>query len=346
MAEPESPEIANEMVKILSTIINAMSQILEEEGVASNVITILLNMSQIQESQGPAFACWNEIAKIKPEWIVDLSDQLLGLSLSVLAEDLSSDDALIGALKIIKKIAKIEMGYQSEIDLIRRNYNVIVMSIVKVCCGIKSPECDYSTSWNPSIAAKLTLKYVLRCLNDESLCQLIPLVQKLIESDLYQDRYGALVLLSGIIKYADDPSISQQFIQIVFALTNDMSSKIRREAINCLSYSIYRLREIKNRNNELLKIGMDLLNIISNIEDENVSYHVIKLMYELVQIPNFQETSNVLMTIFTRATQYRQFFIKNPFNYLTKIIDCGDSKAVKDFYPHVVSIFSEVITNP
>ncbi|KAH0791604.1 hypothetical protein GPJ56_004451 [Histomonas meleagridis] len=347
LTNPTSPEVTNEVSKILSSIINSMAQILEDEKVCNTIVSVLISLLQTPGCQCSALTSWIELYKIVPELLVMLSQQLVPLVLLILSDPQQEEATLLNGFLLLQKLSKLEMKNEENMNVIRANYEVIVMTLLKMSCSVSNPECDISTAWNPPIAAKATLKLVTMTLGDQELFKLFPLIQSLLTSNVFGDRYGGLCLLSFIVEYSESPTALpiKEILELSLQLTNDQVPRVKQAAINCIANVINRLRDTKDPN--LLAIAQTLLPLISHIDDDPfTAYQTIKLMSQIVQVPNFGNTFEVLQTTFTRSIHYRSYFSKNPFLYISKIIDFGEPESVKAFYPTVIQTLKESIENP
>ena len=341
----KEPRVVSETLKILSTVTTAMSTVLENRETLGNILDILLQLAATDGVQEAAFKVWSELYKISDDIIALVAPQLIEIAIQVLADANKSEGDIIQAAKLVKQIAKLELKTENEdFNPIESNAQHIVISLVRVCCAVLSPDCDDGSSWEPHLAASRALKHVLRILSDENLQSFAPLITNLGSSQEFGERYGSLVLLSYAILSSENPVTWLAFVDSLFAFCNDIAPRVCFQAIKCLKNLIMTLCDSNNINESIPKIAEHAFSVIKLINvDTPIAHQAAKLLGEISRTPGFIHTLEILQNLLECGTKLH---ILSYFDVISKIIDLGtDENAVFQFYPVLLQVSQIAVSN-
>ncbi|OHT07103.1 hypothetical protein TRFO_05332 [Tritrichomonas foetus] len=354
LGSPKSPEIANEVLKILSVIVTAMSTVVENEETLGNIIRTLLTLATADGVQAAALGVWTEISKVSSEIIAYVAPQLIEISLGILADEKKDENDFLAASKIVKLIAKLEFQNCTDGELgdefapIRTHFQPLVISLVRVCCTSSIPDCDDGSSWESYMAASQSLKHVLRLASDEEIASVFPIMSNLAGSQLFNERFGGLILLSRAIMCSENPKITLPFIQSLFNLvneTNEQAPRVRYQAIKCLKNFIMCLCDNQDFIEELPAMSQSCYSMMPLLDlNSPIALQVAALLGEITRIPNFPHTTQILQTLLQKGTNGH---ISKYFDIICKIVDCGsDEQSTFQFYPIILQTVQVAVSNP
>ena len=244
-------QILSQLLDVLSKTVTSLTTALTNEEILKNTITTLLNLSTIDGLQAYAFKVWSCIYKNCTDdndnnVIIPLvADQLIEISIGILANENKTDEDLNAASTLVKQIAKLEYQYDSdEFIPVRSNAQPLIVSLIRVCCTASDESLYDKSYWLPFMFASNALKKVFILLTDEDLESVFPIMKNLATSEHFNERFGGLIILSRIIKYADNEFVGFQFLQSLFELLeNDKTPCVIFQAIKCIKNVIYRFAE-------------------------------------------------------------------------------------------------------
>lgn len=240
----EDISVLSQLLDVLNKTITSLTEALRDEEILQNTITTLMNLSTVDGLQASAFKVWDSIYKNDEEngIIMLVADQLVEILLLTLADENKSEDDIKEACNMVKHIAKLEINYDSEeFAPISSNAQPLVIALIRVCCTAEDDSCEDNSYWLPYMAASKALKKVFCILPDEVLESIFQIVTDLVSSEEFNARFGGLIVLSRIIKYADNEFIGFQFIQSLFEiLESEKAAIVIYQAIKCIRHVILR----------------------------------------------------------------------------------------------------------
>lgn len=243
-ANPKSPQVVSELLNVLADIISNVSYVINNEEIINNIIPVLLNLSTVDGVQDAAFKVWSVLNDSSEEIILAVANQLIEISLTILADENKSMDDLISTCDFVEQVARLELKYDSEEFIpIRSNAQALIISLTRVCCTSQNEECDQSL-YLPYMSASQALKNILILFPDSVLESMFPMIMNLASSQSFGERLGALIILSRIIRNADNEYIGFQFIPSLFnLLSTDKVPCVICQAIKCVKHILMRIAD-------------------------------------------------------------------------------------------------------
>lgn len=362
---------------VLRAVISSISEVIQDEQTLSNILTTLLDLFSRPGVESADFEVFNEIYKAEPAIIKIIENQLIEVTISILADETKDADTIKNAARMVKQIAKLaftitdkgESDEETALSGILQYGEPLIISLLRVCSTVDSPTCDYNGAWLPYMAASQALKGIVQLLPDEALASIFPMMQNLINSAEFNERFAGLCLLSHIIKNADNSLIGIPFLAVLFERINDQASIVAFQSIKCIQNLMMRFfdsidertEEEKGQLSPVIQNCYEVSMAILSMADSSISEgkaqiqaaitkegHIsplflkaASLLSEITRMPQYPHTQTSLQALLQLGLKTKE---PKLFECISKIIDLGtDQASVVSFFPVLLEALSAAI---
>jgi hypothetical protein len=336
----DSAEFANELTKILATIIHATTELLSEDDFSQRLGSALCHLTGIAQTQAVALKCWNELSEISMDFIMPLAQNLLGTALSIVDGDCAAD-ALLEASVFLGRLA----GCEEAGALMEARASLVVPALLRLIATPPSPECDSSEAWEPHIAGKWALKQVVAALSDSALAGIAGQSGELLASSAYEHRYAGLTLLDFVLSEAESPTLLLDFLEAIISCAADDAPRVRKAALKCLNDGVFRMVLDCKDCSALPGVAEAAFRLLPHLGDSPaVAAKAADLLSLLTEVPGFAHTPEVMQALVAYAREARTAEAKEPARPILYAIDHANEAIVEAAFPAFIDLLRLAIT--
>lgn len=343
-------------LNVLVSLLENVSELLLEENVISSVGNILLALLEIPSSALNCIICIQKFKSFCPQFLSVYEDPFIYLVCMAIknAHDSDNVDIIREGFVLIRKFAKLELlDRKLEMKAVTTHSCVISLQIIQTLCMRQNKQCPDLEEWEHYTAAYEALKYVVILNGDGVNDILISNTSDLLKSELFNERYAGLQVLSVVITTRKNLEWVFMFLNHIKSLIGDEAPCICQMALRCLRKSIGSIvqspdfdknKELRNKAAEIASSTIDLHRFLQH-ESPQISFETVKLFRDTILVPGFQGGSELINHIMTIISHFHDRFHKNPFEVLNDIINSASFELVSPVFENMLDILVQAVAN-
>lgn len=317
--EESNFKIKSLALKILSNMIDKISDVFENQQNLESFTNVLTNSINEFELKSSGYKCISQIINYNFPAFVPLADEAISKSVVDLEENSDDEQIIISILDMYKKLTKNKNDKYDEArkEVLVQAFPSYFGSFIKIAMNHNDVP-DEPDTFNSSCFAYQVIARIIRSIPDTALTPAFEFAQNNVQTQQDELKEVSLILFSYIVFYNHNNELVTGLLQLFPEILNENNSRVKDSALSLLQVIIdYYFDDFKD---QIFSYSPVLLEMLGKETDSPlVAAQICVTLSKYKKLPNFKDVVFAMLTYTnTNSNIFASFLFESIAQIITK----------------------------